>query len=343
MPFSPLVYNGKQLRLHKCVVSPEFDAPTIIVENQWDYVEMWLKRQNMADALFFWKQAEAFYNASKVLPNTSSPLTSYYAAMNATKAFLLVKGVATTPYHGVSGERLAGKTSLTREVIRITRGGVFTALCGYLNEPTVRGTQFTLKSVLYNLPYVHRAYTLTYTSEQELFIPIEKPLFVRIDGTSQAYLCFEIVDPRYHHHQLISSLDHCERDIGVQDKYLVRRTNRFTWRDADPVAANLVRFRNYYRRMRRTTFYIKGFRRLWYVKRAGATAGPLNRSSLTLAYMALHRLSEIARYSPDSLARHFDSQHNWLLSEFIHLALDQFLDELAAEMTGQEFMLGGVR
>jgi hypothetical protein len=58
--------------------------------------------------------------------------------------------------------------------------------------------------------------------------------------------------------------------------------------------------------------------------------------------MALHRLSELARYTPDLLAQHFDSHHNWLLSEFITLALDQFTDEISAEMTGHEFMPPGV-
>src|SRR4051794_22560707 len=57
--------------------------------------------------------------------------------------------------------------------------------------------------------------------------------------------------------------------------------------------------------------------------------------------MAMHRLSEIARYNPDAMARHFDSQHNWVLSEFINLALDQYLDELASELTGHEFMSRG--
>ena len=65
-------------------------------------------------------------------------------------------------------------------------------------------------------------------------------------------------------------------------------------------------------------------------------------SPLTLTLMAMHRISELARYTPDVLSRHFDSQHNWLLSEFINLSLRQFLDEISAEITSHEFMPPGV-
>jgi len=57
----------------------------------------------------------------------------------------------------------------------------------------------------------------------------------------------------------------------------------------------------------------------------------------------MHRLSELARYSPKSLANHFESRHNWLLSEFISTALYQFIDEISSEITGQEFMVPGIR
>ena len=55
----------------------------------------------------------------------------------------------------------------------------------------------------------------------------------------------------------------------------------------------------------------------------------------------MHKLSELARYSPQSLAKHFDGRYNWLLSEFIAIAPLQFLDEISCEMTGYEFMPPG--
>jgi hypothetical protein len=75
-----------------------------------------------------------------------------------------------------------------------------------------------------------------------------------------------------------------------------------------------------------------------YLKKEGSHQHRIERSSLTLTFMALHRLSELSRYRPDSLMRHFESRHNWLLSQFIVRGLEQFLDELAAEITGHDFM-----
>jgi len=55
----------------------------------------------------------------------------------------------------------------------------------------------------------------------------------------------------------------------------------------------------------------------------------------------MHRLSEMARYSPDVLARHFEGRYNWLLSEFLMTSTTQFLDEISSEMTGHDFVPPG--
>jgi hypothetical protein len=57
----------------------------------------------------------------------------------------------------------------------------------------------------------------------------------------------------------------------------------------------------------------------------------------------MHRLSELSRYDPLSLRVHLDRQHNWLLSEFISVAPRQFIDEIASEITGCDFMVPGIR
>lgn len=62
---------------------------------------------------------------------------------------------------------------------------------------------------------------------------------------------------------------------------------------------------------------------------------------MALTFAAMHKLSEISRYSPDKLSRHFDCQHNWLLSDFITSAPAQFIDEISSELTGHEFMVPG--
>ena len=64
---------------------------------------------------------------------------------------------------------------------------------------------------------------------------------------------------------------------------------------------------------------------------------------MSLIMAAMHRISEIARYKPEQLAHLMKSKENWLMHEFLTLALDQFIDELAAEITGQDIMCTGMK
>lgn len=52
----------------------------------------------------------------------------------------------------------------------------------------------------------------------------------------------------------------------------------------------------------------------------------------------MHRLSEIARYKPEQLDRLVNGNENWLLHEYMQAALDQFVDEMASEITGREVL-----
>ena len=56
-----------------------------------------------------------------------------------------------------------------------------------------------------------------------------------------------------------------------------------------------------------------------------------------------HKLSELARYNPIYLSKNFDSQHNWLLSEFINTSTHKFMDRIASEITGKTFLKPGKR
>lgn len=62
----------------------------------------------------------------------------------------------------------------------------------------------------------------------------------------------------------------------------------------------------------------------------------MNDMLITMA--AMHRISEIVRYKPEQMGNIMKSKENWLIHEFLTLSLDQFIDEIAAEITGQEIM-----
>ncbi len=81
---------------------------------------------------------------------------------------------------------------------------------------------------------------------------------------------------------------------------------------------------------------------MWYLKRVKlADSKVINLCDMTLIMVAMHRISEIARYKPEQLSRLMKSKENWLLHEFMSQALDQFIDELAAEITKQDIMCVG--
>ena len=341
MPFVDIEFKGTHLSVHKAITKPHFGEKTVLVTDTWDYVDLWLRRSKKDDARFYWQQARSFYEATRELPKTASPLTAYYCFLNATKALLIAKGAAFSDRHGVSGFTLAGRTALSNEKVKFQAGGILAALCTHLGEPT-NGQIYTLDEILYNLPYVHRAYDLTFQSATELFLPISEPRIVRSTKTHEAWFVAELTGKYATKKSLAKLPPKFEHEPGGSDpnRFLIRRKDRFDWRPQKK-SASLLRYTNYHQDLRQHLYYIAGPQRLWYLKRGGNIPGIVPRSSMTLTFAAMHKLSELARYTPDKLAKHFECQHNWLLSEFIAAAPNQFLDEVSSEMTGREFMMPG--
>lgn len=337
MPATAIMHKGKNLSLHKAVSSPHFNEKTVLVTSTWDYVDLWLKRARKHDARFFWGQARSFYEATQNLPKTSAPLTAYYCFLNATKAFLLTRGQQFGDQHGVSGYALVGPSALSNEKVKFKNGGILPALCQLLGEQ-VNQDIYSLKDILYNLPYIHRAYNLTIPSDPELFIPLSNPKIVKSDRTHEAWLSAKLSGKYASQHTINKLPNGFERDMGYSNEFVIRCVRRFDWRPRDK-SASLARYKNYHHRLRQEILYINSSSTRWYLKRGNMDNRLIARSALPLAFAAMHRLSELSRYSPDKLAKHFECQHNWLLSEFISAAPNQFIDSISSEITGHEFAL----
>jgi hypothetical protein len=337
MPATAITHNGKHLTLHKAVSSPHFNEKTVLVTSTWDYVDLWLKRARKHDARFYWSQARSFYEATQNLPKTSAPLTAYYCFLNATKAFLLTRGQQFGDQHGVSGYALAGPSALSNEKVKFKNGGILPALCQLLGEQ-VNQDIYSLKDVLYNLPYIHRAYNLTIPSDPELFIPLSNPTIVKSDRTHEAWFSAQLIGKYATQHTINKLPNGFERDMGYPNEYVIRCMRRFDWRPRAK-SASLARYKTYHHRLRQEVLYINSSSTRWYLKRGNMDNRLIARSALPLAFAAMHRLSELSRYSPDKLAKHFECQHNWLLSEFISAAPNQFIDSISSEITGHEFAL----
>lgn len=344
MAFKEIKYNGKTIKLHKGIVSPDFNDKTVLVRNHWDYVEMWLQREKHLKAIQYWGQAKSFYEASINTPNTASPLTLYYSFLNAAKALLTVKGIQFAELHGATGKIVTGNTNLKNEIITFHSNGILSSLCNYFGE-ACNNEQYSLKDLLYNLPFIHRCFNLTFPSGYpEIYIPIINPHFVIKDDSHKAWLCAEL-GKNYGNQHIINKITPMgfERDKGITNKFIIRKRTRFDWHlsgaDKQNNISNLTR---YHRNIRRDILYIFGSNTLWYLKRRDQPH-TIDRHPLTIMFAAMHRMSELARYQPSVLYRHFEMKQNWLLTEFIQGAPFEFIDQIACEMTNQNFMQPAVR
>jgi hypothetical protein len=337
MAHTDLTIKGSTVRVHAAVGAPDFVERFVLSADPWDYVTLWLRRAESKKALFYWEQARQFYDATEVLSEIANPLTSYYCCLNASKALLTHRGRSFGEAHGVSGKTLKGKTALVHEEIQFHSSGVFPELARYFGDTVAANETHDLCSMLYNMPFIHRAFTLTFKSSAELFIPLQEPKYVRKEDTSEAWFS-ACVEQKHVSSNLATVLPAgYEIDEGSAQTCFIRRGSRFTWTNRPmSLKADIARLTTYHFETRRDIVPIMSSPNYWYIKKA--ICGHLDKSLPALIFAALHRLSELSRYDPVRLSRHLDCQHNWLLSEFLRIAPAQFITLIACEVTGKEFV-----
>lgn len=348
MAFKEICINSKPCELMKPIRTPKYGSKTILTDSCWEYVSLFLKRQSSSgsgDALFYWKQAHSFYLASKSLPDSACPLTSYYCILNAAKALLRFKGVAEDRLrsHGISSVRSdSTKTNINDAYTSVKGAGVLPELTRYYNFNLATG-HYSMANLLYNIPCVHRAYCVTF-SKPEIFIPINKPIYVKKDNSKEAWLKFEICG-RYANVKALKNLPNkFEHDIGVTDQYTVRMKKRFEWDIHKNIDERKKALCKYNEKIKKYLYYIYGENKLWYIKKQIEGNESLEFApSASLIFTVFHWLSELVRYNPKLFNKYMESKQNWLLHEFINNALDQFVDEIGCEITGEDIMCTGYR
>lgn len=338
MGFEQIRLRRRRLEPVVATQKPDFGAPTILSADPWDFVALWLRRKNQEEAFFYWEQARQFHLASRNMNPVSVPLTYYYSFLNSIKALLIVRGRKFAEHHGLSGNRCnTGRTALRNEIVEIKAKGVCGALATYCCDPP-GPTTISLDKILMSIPSIHRAYTLSFTSAQEAFIPLLNPRFVKKSNSTQAWFAADL-SGKFRRNDVKRALSSdFELDEGVTDKIVVRRKQRFTWETGNSSTnGNEDRFRTYHARTRKSVVPIIGSPTTWYLRKDLACLKGLERSQLTLMFAAMHRLGDLARYNPLALKRHLECQHNWLLSEYLRVAPAQFISHVASEITGQQF------
>jgi hypothetical protein len=345
MPSTELRIRNRTAYFRKAISKPIFDSESVLSRDAFEFVELWLTR-NCTNALPYWKQARAYYEASKMLDVVSAPLTTYYCFLNATKALLLVKGISFTDNHGVTGGRAAAaKRVIANEEIEIKGGGVLAALSSYLGETNLV-RHFNVADALGNLPFIHRAYRHTFRAKPELFIPLRNPLYRKHPTDPYVWFSAEVRGAFADARVLRTLPNEFEVDVGLPG-CVIRTKRRSKWHPRGASAADksaaLSRLWSLHRRLRRQVSFISAPVDLWYLKRNVAGATTIPRSNMVLVFATMHRLSELSRYDPAGLGQYLAGPANWLLSEFVRLSPAQFIDEIACEMTSLEMRLPGVR
>jgi len=343
MAHRDIIINSRKVGPHKAYVGPKFNEKTILVESHFEFIEMWLQRNGNNDSRIYWSQAKNFYNAALNTEVESKPLVAYYCMLNAAKSLLTLKGIPVSPYHGLVGSPVANKAMLVNEKIEAKTNGVFVALSAYFGA-SLAGKNVNLKDVLYNIPYIHRAFTVTHPGMPDLFIPIHDPHFVRNMKSDEGWFCATIKDMQYKKTKIFDKQRGWEIDKSEKE-FVIRRNRRFTWstKRGTTKTERINNLKNYHAKIRRDIKYIHSHQRLWYYKRNDRTSSVLPWPTPSLIYMGMHRLSELCRYEPSRLNRHLRAQHNWLLTEFIDHSLPNFIDQISCEICGLELMSPKIR
>lgn len=344
MPVSRITASSKPISPHKSFSSPDFKAKAAHVSGRFQFVEMWLRQGNKEckKAIVYWRQAENFYNANAVVDGLAKPLTSYYCMLNMCKALLVSKGKdMASVQHGVSGYSSGQKTALSNEIVKFKFNGVMPELSRFFDDPVSGVDEHSLLDLLYNLPHIHRAYCMTIPSRRnkELFIPLTDCGFFRVDGTGECYFRGHLTSGWNVGRTKNKLPSGFEIDPNSLESALcVRRKKRFKWQGKSE-KKKIGELQKYHRKLRKRIFQIYDSSNCWYLKRDGeneAANGVISKNPTVIAFAALHRLSELSRYDPDKLSRHFNNRYGWLLSEFLGRTLDQALDDLTSEITGYE-------
>lgn len=375
----PIQHKNQALRMTKAYSAQEFTKHTVLTDDIFTYVSFYFdthkksmkyddnsKKEKYGDPSqyhykFYWEQARIFYKSAKSIECEASPVAAYYCILNAVKAYLSFTSNSVDDFveefgqHGIYEDNGDIGESLSTISIKHKQKGVFPLFANRLDDdfstkwPAGNGGSLTLKHILYNLAFIHRAYSMTYSSRdksvEELFVPLspgECPKYHKAsDG--KAHLIIRL-DKKYFspvatrlpsdvQNTISSNFKPCEEDPF--SLYSVEGSKK----NQGSVSSELKTHNTMYRKF---FSYIRSNHRIWYIKRSELRNDDVvNLSSMTLIMAAMHRISEIARYKPEQLNRLLKSKENWLIHEFISLALDQFLDEIACEITHQEIMCTG--
>ena len=335
----PIQHKNQSLRMKKPYTTQDFTKHTVLTDDVYTYVSFFFDVHKKAMKFndqqnkekygdpnqykynFYWKQSEIFYKSAKAIDVEASPVAAYYCMLNAAKAYISYTSESADDFvkdfggHGILEDKDDAGNDLSTISIKHKDWGVFPLFASKLDEDFYnvwpnRNISYSLKTLLYNMAFIHRAYMMTYAEKSrtidELFIPLERgttPTFYKAND-GKAYLVSKI-DKRYFSPSATKIPSDYIRSFG-ETNYNVYSNNQF-WLissnnakyNSGSVSSEIKELNAQYRK---NYTYIKGNNRMWYLKRTQIQNDDVvNLSNMTLIMAAMHRISEIARYKPEQL------------------------------------------
>lgn len=341
-----ILYKNNRVTLKTATINTKLTGRSIIVSNRWEYVRFYLKTNNKKEALFYWNQAEEFYKASGNLSYISSPLPLYYCFLNAAKALLkLHPEISYGNYHGVSGKSSCDnikKVELLDQKIIIKSNGICPALLRYFDGTEKRGAdsqgELGLDMLLANLVFIHRSFAVSQKIPlyKEMFIPLDEVCFIRNKKTKYINIRAKI-DDKYAKHNSVKSKSIKEVDVYDYNghTYLKYHRSRVKLNDVRHVSSK-TEVIAFHKKIRKVFVEISaGVNSRWYLKDT-SNDNVIDLLPQVIIFCCMHRLSELSRYEPEYLDAYLTTKHSWVLSEFLSSAPFQFINSIAAEITGEQ-------
>ena len=355
------------LGLRKPYTTVNVASRTVLTDDIFSYVDFYFKKNKRKlvgsdgkeikqNYLFYWHQAENFYRASKLLPIESAPLPMYYAMLNAAKAYILyvskdVKGaIEALGSHGLHEckDNSDSPTSLGDIFIERYDKGVFYYFSHLLDTDfenkwpnRTKNVKYSIKELMGVLPFIHSAYVATYSVKRkdEMFLPLPANVIPTYFYCSDRKIHL-IIDLQKTYFKRNATSIPKEIMCAIPDEFDINKNNLFELVSKEGYKKSDISKK--YFDYRKLFSYISADRRLWYLnKKCEKSYSSANKMSISMAIM--HRFSEIVRYKPEQMDTLLNGKENWIIREFVSLALDQFIDEIACEITKQEIMQSRIK
>ena len=304
----PICAQNRIIRIGKSYTDKDFKKQTVLTDDIFTYVSFFYQSHKKAMKFvnpnnrvkygnpskysyeFYWKQAEMFYKAAKTMPIEVKPVASYYCMLNAAKSYIAFTSSSADVFvenfgtHGISEDKSSAGNDLANICITHKQKGVFPLFASKLDPDftTVwayakNGTNYSysIKTLMYNLPFIHRAYVMTYSKRynkvEELFVPVrvnESPMYFKAND-GKAYMSFELERSSFsaNAQSITNSIKMAvNRDfsiyMGTGFRLISNRGAR--WNSNGSISKEIKDLTN---DLRKDFVYIRSPKRLWYLKK----------------------------------------------------------------------------